>query len=81
MDGNRFGGTKFIAYEHNWVDSSQFPVQVLQQANSQFVGAGFHCYAGDVGQQEQFENVFPSKGVYFTECTGLFGTDWWENIK
>ena len=81
MDGNGFGGTKIIAYEHNWVDSGQFPVQVLQQANSQFAGAGFHCYAGDVSQQEQFESAFPLKEVYFTECTGLFGTGLWGNIK
>lgn len=81
MDDNGFGGTKIVAYDHNWVDSGQFPVQVLQQANSQFAGAAFHCYAGDVGQQEQFENAFPSKEVYFTECTGLFGTDWWSNIE
>lgn len=81
MDGNGFGSTKIIAYDHNWVDGGQFPVQVLQQANSQFAGAAFHCYAGNSGQQEQFVNAFPSKEVYFTECTGLFGTDWWTNTK
>ena len=81
MDNNGFGGTRIIAFEHNWVDSGQYPVQVLQQANSQFAGAAFHCYSGNSGQQAQFVNSFPSKEVYFTECTGLFGTDWWSNIK
>lgn len=81
MDDNGFGGTRIVAYEHNWVDGGQFPVQVLQQADSQFAGAAFHCYAGDPGEQEQFVGAFPSKEVYFTECTGLFGTDWWSNIK
>lgn len=81
MDSNGFGGTKIIAYDHNWVDSGQYPVQVLQQANPQFAGAAFHCYAGSNGQQGQFVSAFPSKEVYFTECTGLFNTDWWTNIK
>ena len=81
MDGNGFGGTRIVAYDHNWVDGGQFPVQVLQQAGSQFAGVAFHCYAGDVSEQRQFENAFPSKEVYFTECTGLFGTDPWSNVK
>jgi len=81
MDNNGFGSTKIIAYDHNWSDSGQFPVQVLQQATSQFAGAAFHCYAGNVGQQSDFQNAFPSKEVYFTECTGLFTTNWWSNIK
>lgn len=81
MDGNGFGGTRIIAYEHNWDDSSKYPVQVLQQANSQFAGAAFHCYSGSVGQQADLVSAFPSKEVYFTECTGLFNTDWWSNIK
>ena len=81
MDNNGFGSTRIIAYDHNWVDGAQFPVQVLQQANSQFAGAAFHCYAGNPGQQGQFQNAFPSKEMYFTECTGVFGTDWWSNLK
>ena len=81
MDDNGFGATRIISYDHNWVNGGQFPVQVLQQANYQFAGAAFHCYAGTVGQQEQFQNAFSSKELYLTECTGLFGTDWWNNIK
>jgi O-glycosyl hydrolase len=81
MDSNGFGSTKLIAYDHNWDHSGQYPVQVLQQAASQFAGVGFHCYAGNVGLQNDFQNAFPSKEVYFTECTGLFNTDWWSNVK
>lgn len=81
MDDNGFGNTRIVAFDHNWDQGSQYPVQVLQQAFSQFSGAGFHCYAGNVGQQSGFQNAFPSKEVYFTECTGVFGTDWWTNIK
>ena len=81
MDKNGFGSTKIIAYDHNWDDSGGYPVQVIEQANSQFAGVSFHCYAGDVDQQSNFRNTFPSKEVYFTECTGIFMTDWWSNIK
>jgi len=81
MDSNGFGSTRIIAYEHNWDQSGQYPVQFLQQATSQFAGAAFHCYAGNVGQRGEFQAAFPSEEVYLTECTGLFNTDWWSNIK
>ena len=81
MDSNGFGSTRIIAYEHNWDLSGQYPVQVIQQATSQFAGAAFHCYAGNYSQQSAFQHAFPSKEVYFTECTGMFGSDWWSSIK
>jgi O-glycosyl hydrolase len=46
-----------------------------------YSGAAFHCYAGSVDAQQQFINAYPNKEVYFTECTGTTGTDWWGNIK
>jgi len=46
-----------------------------------YAGAAFHCYAGSVGNQDQFHNAFPSKSIYFTECSGTFGSDWWSDIK
>lgn len=81
MDSNGFGNTKIVAYEHNWNDGGGYPVQVLQEATPQFAGAAFHCYFGNVGQQSEFQTAFPSKEVYFTECSGTFGTGWWDYIK
>jgi len=81
MDANGFGSTNIIAYDHNWDQSGQYPVQVLGQATSQFTGAAFHCYAGNVGQQGEFIKAFPSKEVYLTECTGMFNNSWWDSIK
>ncbi|KAF9650955.1 glycoside hydrolase [Thelephora ganbajun] len=81
MDSNGFGSTKIIAYEQNWDNSGQHPIQVLQQATPQFAGASFHCYAGNVDQQSGFQSAFPWKEVYLTECTGVFNTDWWSSIK
>ncbi|KAL0571110.1 hypothetical protein V5O48_010842 [Marasmius crinis-equi] len=41
----------------------------------------FHCYAGSVSDQEQFHKAFPSKDIYFTECSGTIGSDWWSDMK
>lgn len=53
----------------------------MQQAPDAFTGVAFHCYAGDVTNQDTFHNQFPSKEIYFTECTGSYGSDWWSDIK
>lgn len=41
----------------------------------------FHCYAGTVDEQNDFHNQFPTKEIYFTECSGTLGSDWWSDIK
>ncbi|THH14377.1 hypothetical protein EW146_g5945 [Bondarzewia mesenterica] len=56
-------------------------VEQMQQASSAFDGVSFHCYEGTVDQQDSFYSAYPSKDIYFTECTGEIGTDWWSNIK
>ncbi|KAG7087652.1 hypothetical protein E1B28_013600 [Marasmius oreades] len=81
MNNNGFSGTKLIAYDHNWDNAGTYPVQVLQAAPNAFAGAAFHCYGGSVGQQDDFRNKFPNKEVYFTECSGTIGSDWWSDIK
>ena len=81
MDSNGFGDTRIVAYEHNWDQGVPHPIQVLQEATSQFAGAAFHCYSGDVDQQNKFQTAFPSKEVYLTECSGTFDPDWWGHIK
>ncbi|THU93388.1 glucan endo-1,6-beta-glucosidase [Dendrothele bispora CBS 962.96] len=81
MNNNGFGNVRLIAYDHNWDNAATYPVQVLQAAPNGFAGAAFHCYEGSVSQQDAFVSAFPNKEVYFTECTGLYGTDWWSDIK
>lgn len=56
-------------------------MEQTEDAESAFSGVAFHCYEGDVAQQNTFLNSFPDKEVYLTECTGVDGTDWWEDIK
>ncbi|KAF8127610.1 glycoside hydrolase family 30 protein [Boletus edulis] len=81
MDSNGFSNTKIIGYEHNWADAANYPVQLMQQAGSAFDGVSFHCYAGTVSEQASFTSQYPNKEVFFTECTGSIGSDWWSDIK
>ncbi len=53
----------------------------MQQAESAFDGVSFHCYEGTVSEQATFHNAYPSKELYFTECSGTNGSDWWCDIK
>lgn len=53
----------------------------MQQAQNAFSGVAFHCYGGNVQDQDQFHNAFPDKEIYFTECTGTVGSDWWNDIQ
>ena len=53
----------------------------MNQASGSFAGAAFHCYGGNVANQDSFHNAYPNKEIYFTECTGSFGSDWWSDIK
>ena len=53
----------------------------MSQAGDAFAGVQFHCYAGQYTQMADFVNAFPDKEVYFTECTGTYGSDWWQDIK
>ncbi|KAG5637109.1 hypothetical protein H0H81_005747 [Sphagnurus paluster] len=53
----------------------------MQNAGSFFSGVAFHCYEGGVSGQDAFRNAYPEKEIYFTECTGTIGSDWWSDIK
>ena len=66
---------KIIAYDHNW-DNTAYPEAVLGDsgASSYVAGSAFHCYAGDVSAQSTVETAYPSKGIWFTECSGTVGS-------
>ncbi|KAF8797529.1 glycoside hydrolase family 30 protein [Phlegmacium glaucopus] len=55
--------------------------QKMQEHGSAFAGVSFHCYAGSVANQDAFHNAFPSTPILFTECSGTYGTDWWQDMK
>ncbi|TDL27029.1 glycoside hydrolase [Rickenella mellea] len=81
LNNNGFSGVRIIGYDHNWDDASTYPVQLMQQAGDAFAGVSFHCYAGTVAQQDAFHALYPQKEIYFTECSGELGSDWWSDIK
>jgi glucosylceramidase len=70
-------------WDHNW-DLASSPLAVLaDSAARKYVNAvAWHCYAGDVGAQDNVHAAYPTKDAYFTECSGgdwakVFG----ENLK
>ncbi|ESK96732.1 glycoside hydrolase family 30 protein [Moniliophthora roreri MCA 2997] len=81
MNSNGLGSVKLIGYDHNWGNAGTYPVQLMDAAPNAFAGVAFHCYEGSVSQQDQFRNRYPNKEVYFTECSGTLGSDWWSDIK
>ncbi|RDB26922.1 Endo-1,6-beta-D-glucanase [Hypsizygus marmoreus] len=81
LNNNGLSGVKVVGYEHNWNNAGSYPVQLMQDAGSSFAGVAFHCYEGGVSGQDTFHNAFPNKEIYFTECSGTYGSDWWSDIK
>ncbi|KAH9852410.1 hypothetical protein C2E23DRAFT_730867 [Lenzites betulinus] len=53
----------------------------MNDAASAFAGVGFHCYSGAVWQQDAFHSAYLNKDILFTECSGVYGSDWWSNLK
>jgi glucosylceramidase len=63
--------TQILGYEHNW--DVLYPERLLrnQSASRYIAGTSFHCYAGDrETAQSAIRQFFPSKDIWFTECTG-----------
>ncbi|THU99546.1 glycoside hydrolase [Dendrothele bispora CBS 962.96] len=82
LNQNGLGSIKIIGYEHNWNDAGSYPVTLLNDNPNAFAGVSFHCYGGgNVANQDAFHNAYPNKEIYFTECTGTIGSDWWSDIK
>lgn len=63
--------TRILDWDHNW-DAPEQPLAVLgDSAARRYVsGVAWHCYAGDVSAQAKVHVAYPSKDVYFTECSG-----------
>ncbi|KAE9384951.1 glycoside hydrolase [Gymnopus androsaceus JB14] len=81
LNSSSLSAVKIIGYEHNWNDATTYPVELMEAAESAFDGVAFHCYGGTVDEQSDFYALYPSKEIYFTECSGTPGTDWWMDIK
>lgn len=86
--------TKILVWDHNW-DVASYPTSVLNDAAArQYVaGVGWHCYGGTPDAQTQVRNLYPSLGVWLTECSsgswvtgggspgGSFGANLYRNVQ
>ncbi|KAF7338040.1 Glycoside hydrolase [Mycena venus] len=81
MNSNGFSGVKLLGFEHNFDSAAGYPVQLMQQAPDSFAGAAFHCYGGTVANIDTFRSAYPAKEIHLTECSGVYNTDWWNDIK
>lgn len=73
---------KIIAYDHNW-DHPEYPQSVLgdPKASAYVAGTAFHCYAGDPSAQLTVHNAYPTKDIWFTECSGTVGSSFAGDLK
>ena len=83
--------TKILAYDHNWAehpddiaitppdehqDTNNYPQEVLSSRAARFVaGTAYHCYYGDPSAMTALHHEFPSKDIFFTECSGIQSSD------
>ncbi|KAK0238073.1 glucan endo-1,6-beta-glucosidase [Armillaria nabsnona] len=81
MDNFSFQSVKLIGWDHNWDGAGSYAIDLMDAAGDAFDGVAFHCYAGNVTEQDTFHTQYPDKEIYFTECTGSLGSDWWSDVK
>jgi glucosylceramidase len=78
--------TEIIGYDHNWsehpndaantppdevADIDRYPQELLSLPAARWVsGTAYHCYFGDPSAMTALHNEFPTKDIYFTECSG-----------
>jgi glucosylceramidase len=83
--------TEILAYDHNWSehpddisstppdetsDSGDYPQEVLSSPAARWVaGTAYHCYYGDPSAMTALHDEFPTKAIYFTECSGSQSSD------
>ncbi|PYE55258.1 glycoside hydrolase family 30 protein [Deinococcus yavapaiensis] len=75
--------TKLLGWDHNWDEPSYAQTLLSDAAASSYLaGSAFHCYAGDVSAQSTVQAAWPTKDVYFTECSGGgWATNFGDNLK
>jgi glucosylceramidase len=74
--------SKIIAYDHNWDDTNYAKTIYDDIESASFVsGTGFHCYDGDVKATQTLIDQYPSKDIWFTECSGgLWAPNFSDNL-
>ena len=79
---------KIMGYDHNWSEhpndvantppgedpETEYPTLLLESPAAQWIdGTAYHCYAGDPKRMTALHRAFPSKEIWFTECSGSHG--------
>jgi glucosylceramidase len=78
--------TQILGYDHNWMehpgdvantppdetaDIDHYPQNLLADPAARWIaGTAYHCYSGDPSAMTVLHSEFPSKDIYFTECSG-----------
>lgn len=71
--------TRILGYDHNWGNGGnpsqpgpEYPTALLNDsAASPFIaGVAWHCYGGEVSAEGPVHDLFPTKEVHLTECSG-----------
>ena len=83
------GQTKLLGFDHNWTlhpndggppgdpANPNYARDLLADpgASRWLAGTAFHCYSGDPSAQGALHDMFPSKDIYFSECSGSQSAD------
>ena len=75
-----YSTVKILAYDWNW-DNTAWPEQILAQAGANVDGSSFHCYRGDESAEQTVWNAYPTKGIWFTECTPQLGENFGSSLS
>jgi glucosylceramidase len=76
--------TKLLGYDHNWSlhpndvgppedpANPNYAISLMSDSGARryLAGTAYHCYSGDPSSQSTMHDLFPSKDIYFTECSG-----------
>jgi glucosylceramidase len=73
------GGTKILAWDHNW-DNTSYPEQVLAGTGNNTAGVAWHHYGGTASSMTTVHNANPSKQELETEGSWTSGANWAQEI-
>jgi glucosylceramidase len=77
-------GLKILIWDHNW-SNPHYPIAVLNDPSAKryLAGTAFHAYSFPPRPEAQslVRAAHPDREIYFTECTGLIGSDFAGDLR
>jgi len=82
LDAAGLDQVQLLGYDHNW-DAPGYPDTLLDDpaAAGALAGIAWHCYAGDPTAQTAIHDDHPDEEQWMTECTGLRGGRFAEDLE